>query len=235
VDGYSSSRAKAVFSSMFTKAQKAHHMLRRRCHVMEIYNIDILTHLFVSLVQPILNFGCEVWAPSILNNIHITNDHACEKWHRGILKQMLGVCQSTTSNIIMEELGRTPVCFAWLKQTLRFWNKIIDKEPEDLIRMALEESFDSNTGWVHDLHDFILRLPVTGFLTSVVSSSLQEDLYNNDELSPLVCLLPLPLSLLSPHIADFCIFFSDLYLVTSLHGSQDGSNLKGCSPSLAVT
>ncbi len=83
VDGDSSSRAKAAFSRMFTKAQKAHHMLRRRCHVMEIYSIDILTHLFDSLVQPILNFGCQVCAPSILNNIHITNDHACEKWHRG--------------------------------------------------------------------------------------------------------------------------------------------------------
>ena len=50
----------------------------------------------------------------------------------------------------MEELGRTPVCFAWLEQALRFWNKIIDKEPKDLIIMALEESFDSNTGWVND-------------------------------------------------------------------------------------
>ena len=158
VDGDSSNRAKAAFSRMLTKAQKAHHMLRRRCHTMEIYNIDILTHLFDSLVQPILNFGCEVWAPSILNNTLISNDHACEKWHRGILKQMLGVCQSTTSNIIMEELGRTPLCFAWLKQALRFWNKTIDKEAEDLIKMALEESFDSSTSWVHDLRFALHKL-----------------------------------------------------------------------------
>ena len=158
MDGDSSIRAKAAFSRMLTKAQRAHHLLRRRCHTMEIYNVDILTHLFDSLVKPILNFGCEVWAPSILNNTHITNDHACEKWHRSILKQMLGVCQSTTSNIIMEELGRTPVCFAWLKQALRFWNKIIDKEPDDLIRMALEESFESNTGWVHDLRCALRKL-----------------------------------------------------------------------------
>ena len=58
----------------------------------------------------------------------------------------------------MEELGRTPVCFVWLKQALRFWNKIIDKEPDDLIRMALEESFESNTGWVHDLRCALRKL-----------------------------------------------------------------------------
>ncbi len=70
VDGDSSSRTKAAFSRVFTKAQKAHHMLRRRCHVMEIFSIDILTHLFDSLVQPVLNFGCEVWAPSINSEQH---------------------------------------------------------------------------------------------------------------------------------------------------------------------
>ena len=56
----------------------------------------------------------------------------------------------------MEELGRTPVCFAWLKQALRFWSE--DKKPEDLIRVALEESFDSNTGWVHDLRFALHKL-----------------------------------------------------------------------------
>ncbi len=35
---------------------------------------------------------------------------------------------------------------------------LVDKEPEDLISMALEESFDSNTGWVHDLRCALHKL-----------------------------------------------------------------------------
>ena len=166
LDGDSNKRAKEASSVMFTTAQKAYHKMNGRCHAMELHNITIRTHLFDALVRPIMNFGCEVWGPSMLTNPDITNNHVYEKWHRNILRRMVGVCTSTASNIVMEELDRLPLCFDWLKQALRFWNKTVDKDLSDLSRMALEESFNANTGWVHDLRKALMKLGSSVLLNS---------------------------------------------------------------------
>ena len=174
LDDDSHKRAKEASSRMLTKAPKAYHKMNGRCHSMELYNISILTHLFDALVRPILNFGCEVWGPSMLTNPHITNNHAHEKWHRKVLKRMVGVCTSTASNIIMEELDRVPLCFDWLKQALRFWNKTVDKDVNDLCRMALEESFNANTGWVHDLRKALMQLGSSVHLNSIETIDVED-------------------------------------------------------------
>jgi hypothetical protein len=174
IDGDPNNRSKQAFSIMFTKAQKAYHKMNGRCHALELYNVDVLTHLFDTLVRPILNFGCEVWGPSMLNNPLITTNHVCEKWHRNILKRMVGVCTSTASNIIMEELDRVPLCFDWLKQALRFWNKTIDKDSNDICRMALEESFITNIGWVHDLRNALIKLGSNADLSSLEMVDVEE-------------------------------------------------------------
>ena len=87
---------------------------------------------------------------------------------------MIGVCTSTASNIIMEELDRVPLCFSWLKQALHFWNKTIIKDSDDICRMALEESFSTNTGWVHDLRNALLKLGSTADLGSLEMVDVEE-------------------------------------------------------------
>jgi hypothetical protein len=52
---------------------------------------------------------------------------------------------------------RTPLCLQWLKQSLNFWNKIV-ATPTDLAGMILEESFNSNCGWVSDLRKALTML-----------------------------------------------------------------------------
>ncbi len=127
--------------------------------------MNLKLHLFDSLIKPVLNFGAEIWGPAMLLQKYITTDHACERWHRRVLKGMVGVSPSTTSNILMEELDRTPLCFDWLKLSLNFWNKIVVRE--DICNLSLSESFSASTGWVHDLRLALRKLGSSHTLDSM--------------------------------------------------------------------
>jgi hypothetical protein len=41
----------------------------------------------------------------------------------------------------MQELKREPICTCWLKQVVRFWNKIQLRPDGDLVKMAMRESY----------------------------------------------------------------------------------------------
>ena len=111
VDGDAAYRSQTAFNAMFLKAQKTYNMSYGKWRTMEIHNVDLTLHLFDSLVRPVLNFGAEVWGPAMLKLSTITTDHACESWHRKVLKRAVGVSPSTPTHILMEELGRLPLCF----------------------------------------------------------------------------------------------------------------------------
>jgi len=136
--------------------------VNRNFHELGVYNVDLQLYLFDSLVSPILNSSCVIWGPYMLKGKNITMTHECELWHRSHLKQLLGVCKSTTTHVVMEELKRHPLCFAWLKQSLKFWNKIMMREADDLVRMALIESTTMTKGWVSDLNHALKNLGCCG-------------------------------------------------------------------------
>ena len=158
LDGAPTKRMAAAQMRMLSKAKTASFLMFRRCYSMGLHNVSIQLHLFDSLVRPILNFGCENWGPRVMNDKDVTKSHSSEKWHRSVLKQMLGVCSSTTTHVIMEELHRQPLCFDWLKQALRFWNKIILRDEEDLVYIALRESASQNVGWTQDSNGALKNL-----------------------------------------------------------------------------
>jgi hypothetical protein len=144
-DELSATRMQHAFDAALRKARYAAHLMFRRCHTMGLHNVSIHCHLLDSLVKPILNYGCELWGPSIMTARNITTDHDTERWHRSVLRQSLGVCNSTTTAVIMDELGRQPMCLAWLKLVLKFWNKIVMRDEGDLARMAMQESLAMQT------------------------------------------------------------------------------------------
>ena len=57
--------------------------------------------LFKSMINPIMNYGCEVWG------FHKGQD--IERLHLKFLKQVLKVIQHTTSSMVYGELGRVPM------------------------------------------------------------------------------------------------------------------------------
>ena len=147
-----------------TKAKQAAQLMLRRCHSMDIGNVYIKCKLFDSLVKPILCYGCELWSPYILAKGRTFHgiDGAAEVWHRCILRQMVGVRHSVSTSILMNELGRQPICISWIKQSLNFWNKICSRSDDDIVKIAMKESLSmatsSRCGWAFNFNKLLRNI-----------------------------------------------------------------------------
>ena len=116
-------------------AKKAMHAMRRRCIFLGLSDPQSICKLFDMLVMPILGYACEVWAvdPRAVDN--------AEKLHRLFLKQLLGVRNSTSSMIVLAEMGRYPVGLHFWQQILRFHNRALHMPNHRLVKLALLDSF----------------------------------------------------------------------------------------------
>ncbi len=101
-----------------------------------------MSYLYGALIQPILNYGCEVWATDRLGNINTSQGLVvkCETIHTKFLKRALGVRNSTSNNLVLNEINRSPTWTHWLKQCVGFWNKIVIRKDDDFVKKALVEN-----------------------------------------------------------------------------------------------
>ena len=92
--------------------------------------------LFTSLIQPILCYGCEVWAPLLFKNLNDSNFLTlCDKLpgetlHIKVCKLILGVHKRATNNAVRGELGSYPLLITMLRLSIKYWwslnNKCLD-------------------------------------------------------------------------------------------------------------
>jgi hypothetical protein len=159
-------------------ANRASIALWRRCFEMGISNAHTLGHLYGSLIQPILNYGCEIWSPDILSNINISNGITgfSETIQTKFLKRALGVKECTTNKLVLHELNRSPTWTQWLKQCIGFWNKIVDRKDNDFVKKTLIENVlltinDGNKHcWSHGLLNCIKKLGVISHFSNVLQN-----------------------------------------------------------------
>jgi hypothetical protein len=107
------------------------HAVLHRCRELCIHNVRIRCNLFRSLVAPVLAYGCEVWDVYALASI---GTQACawgtgsallgESVHKAFLRDTLQVSQSTTTVLMMSEVGTKPLAHAWAKQLIGWWNRM---------------------------------------------------------------------------------------------------------------
>lgn len=127
------------------KGRKAMYAMVRRCYALGIHNVHLKCHLFDNLVKPILSYGCEIWCPLLLHKHGIATSSKgaasqMEQLHLCFLYQCLGVRRSTPTLPLLYELQREPLAVGWLKQAVRFWNKVHARRPSDLTKRAMQES-----------------------------------------------------------------------------------------------
>jgi hypothetical protein len=136
---------KGAYKRGMDKGRRAMFAMTKRCCELNIHNVRVKCHLFDSLVRPIINYGCEVWAPSVMargDNFIAGVREELEKFHMAFIRQCLGVRKSTPTAVVMHEMGRLPLAFSWLRQVLHFRNKICLRADSDLVRKAMVESMD---------------------------------------------------------------------------------------------
>ena len=144
-------------------------------------------------MKPVINFGCEVWGPgqlhlgdSLLGGIR----GQVESTHIAFLRSSLGVRRNTGTAIIMKELQREPLALAWIKQILIFYSRVQRRTDNDIVKLALKESYDMalrgvKTCWVAQLSKCIkrdagidiLRYPILN--TTIIMGEIQDSICAN--------------------------------------------------------
>ncbi|KAH7623119.1 putative Transposon Tf2-6 polyprotein [Nannochloris sp. 'desiccata'] len=115
--------------------RRAYHISRRRLAELQLGGgLEINFRLFDVMVDSVLGYGAEVWAPELLCNDPLSND--CERVHLFALKWLLGVRKSTASCIVLAETGRWPLAFRWVKRIARFYNGLVKAPADSILKRA---------------------------------------------------------------------------------------------------
>ncbi len=109
------------------KALKAYFKIREN-----LYNSSFKcsSTLFRTLIQPIISYGSEVWAPYFFKNINVDNlVNICDKppgenVHIKFCKTVLGVHKKATNNAVRGELGSYPILISMIALSIKYWWKL---------------------------------------------------------------------------------------------------------------
>ncbi len=142
-----------------TAARKAMHAVLGRCFEIPIHAPQLKCMLFDALVQPILNYACEVWAS-------VGGKNALEDLQRvelRFLKMLLGVPPNTSDRLVYAEFGRLPLRHTWAQQSLKYLDRVMRMDEGRLCKAAFLADTEHGLGWLLGLKDmlrsFDVRLP----------------------------------------------------------------------------
>jgi hypothetical protein len=116
--------------------QQAVMSMARRCRELGIQDPVMRMRLFDTLVRPVMLYGSEVWGPHLLGQM----DAQFERVHRGFLRRLLGVRESTPSAVVLAELGRYPLMVLAVVQVCKYWNRLMAMGSDRLVHLAFLES-----------------------------------------------------------------------------------------------
>ena len=116
--------------------RKAMHAMRRRCAELGLSNPGLHLELFDALVRPVLSYGAEVWGTQFFTG----DKNPCDSLHCSFLRGLLGVRQSTPSQVVWAEVGRYPLLGFWAKLVARFWSRLACMDDCRLTKQAFNLS-----------------------------------------------------------------------------------------------
>lgn len=119
--------------------RRAMHAMRRRAWELGACSVEQQCSLFDVFVTPVLSYGCEVWGPDLLLQQDCSS---VERVHRWFCRRLQGLPQQVTSAVSLAELGRQPLHLRWVRQLVRFWNRLQTSmaEPDSPLGWALADN-----------------------------------------------------------------------------------------------
>ena len=129
------SRGKHAFMCIFQKLS-----------LLKNYSLEILMKLFDSQVQPIVQYGAELWGLDTVAASH------CEKVHLFALKKFLGVSMKTPNDVVYGETGRYPIYLNSVIRCISYWLKLTCMEdsriPKKAYNMLRDLDVKGKMNWV---------------------------------------------------------------------------------------
>jgi hypothetical protein len=116
--------------------QRAVYVLLQRCRDLHIHDPVSLIKLFKALVLPIMEYGHEIWGPSMFCYAATATDSPMEKVFRRFLRRVLGLRAGTPVEVMLAEVGQYPLRVNTLTNLARFWNRFVAMDDGRLAKQA---------------------------------------------------------------------------------------------------
>ena len=138
----------AACRDIASKAKKALLCIMQRLRVYNNQSLDVFLRLFDAQVQPIMQYGSEVWG------LDKAAQH-CEKVHLFALKKFLSVNMRTPNDFVYNELNRYPITINSIVSCIRYWLKIVQMDdhrlPKKAYLMLYNLDAKGKTTWVSNV------------------------------------------------------------------------------------
>ena len=102
------------------------------------------THLFDTLITPILLYGSDFWGC-----LSMPKNNPIENLHLMFCKHLLGVQKHTTTNGVLLELGRIPLALFAKKSAVKNWERIQKGQANYLVRTSDKYANEKGLEWVN--------------------------------------------------------------------------------------
>lgn len=165
----SKKRGFAACADVLARAgRQAMFAMRRRAWELGATSVQQQCWLFDVFVQPVLSYGCEIWGVDLLLG---TECCSVERVHRWFCRRIQGLPNQVSSAVALAELGRQPLRLFWVRQLVRYWNRLLASlgEPDRPLAWAFEDNLalmregtDLTTGspcWCRRWQQFLLSAP----------------------------------------------------------------------------
>ena len=158
---------KSGIDGLISQAKKAWFAIKYYLSKSKEKTTKVYLHLFDTLVKPILLYACEVWGDSLTGkayNIDSIFNNPVEKFHLKVCKEILMIKKTSPNYSTLAELGRFPVRLNIVKQTYKYFNRLISMDQERLLFKLFYDELniykESATSWITK---FVSLLNKTGY------------------------------------------------------------------------
>ena len=127
----------------------------RKLRALNNNNLNLLLRLFDSQIQPIAQYGSEIWGLE-------ESASQCEKVHLLVLKKFLGLNNTTPNDLIYGDTGRYPIFINSIINCIRYWLELTRMDKSRLPRKAYEMLYDldvrNKCNWVSKVRNKLYQL-----------------------------------------------------------------------------
>ena len=118
-------------------------------------SLSIFLKIFDSQIQPILQYGAELWGLDESSSIY------CEKVHLFALKKFLGVDRRTPNDLVYGETNRYPITLNSAIRCIRYWLKLTRMERYRFPRKSYDMLFNldakGKSNWVSKVRLYLFK------------------------------------------------------------------------------
>jgi hypothetical protein len=121
---------------------------------MQLRDLYLKTHMFDTLVKPVLSYGCEVWGPDALQHVSSAAgmlDNSLQEVQTLFMRQLGKFRKSTSRQVMLKEFCWVPLSAHWCKMIVCYWNQLVEL-PTPMMRVVFHDCVRmgcvNNVGWV---------------------------------------------------------------------------------------